>query len=167
MTNVDAGAGELVGLVHVNAFAPDAGEHCFQLAGMFPGSTFGETTVRPVPRSDGTTDHYVASDLFHDIFCADGPAPQAARMAVTQRPATQKALTEPSGDRPLWTTVPSWFLIGEEDLIIPAALHRHMAEHAAAQRTIEIPGASHLIVVSEPEATVQLILEAAALRVAA
>jgi hypothetical protein len=42
-----------------------------------------------------------------------------------------------------------------------------MAERARAQRTIEIPGASHVISVSQPEATVQLILEAATLRVAA
>ncbi len=46
-------------------------------------------------------------------------------MAITQRPATQEALTEPSGDHPLWKDVPSWFLIGEEDRIIPAWLQRY------------------------------------------
>ena len=55
-------------------------------------------------------------------------------MAATQRPATQEALVEPSGERPLWKDVPSWFLIGEEDRIIPAALQRFMAERAGAQR---------------------------------
>jgi pimeloyl-ACP methyl ester carboxylesterase len=167
ISNVDADAGEIVGLVFVNGFAPDAGEHCFQLAGMFPGSNLGETTVKPVPRSDGTTDFYVASEPFNDIFCADVPAPQAALMAVTQRPATQEALTEPAGDDPLWKTVPSCFLIGAEDRIIPAALQRYMAERAQAQRRIEIPGASHAMTVSQPEATAQLIVEAAALHVAA
>src|SRR4051795_12519332 len=67
MSNVDADAGEIVGLVYVNGFAPDAGEHCFQLAAMFPGSMLGETTVQTVTRSDGTTDFYVARDPFHDI----------------------------------------------------------------------------------------------------
>jgi pimeloyl-ACP methyl ester carboxylesterase len=167
ITNVDAVAGDIVGLVYVNGFAPDAGEHCFQLAAMFPGSTLGESTVQPVPRSDGTTDFSVASEPFHEIFCADVPASQAALMAVTQRPATQEALTEPSGDSPLWRSVPSWFLIGEEDLIIPAALQRYMAESARAQRKTEIPGASHAMTVSQPEATVQLIQEAATQRVAA
>src|SRR4029077_6835217 len=38
MSNVDADAGEIVGLVYVNAFAPEPGEHCFQLAAMYPGS---------------------------------------------------------------------------------------------------------------------------------
>jgi pimeloyl-ACP methyl ester carboxylesterase len=119
-----------------------------------------------VPRSDGTTDLYVAPDSFHDIFCQDVPAPQAALMAITQRPATQEALTEPSGD-PLWKDVPSWFLIGEEDHIIPAELQHYMAKRAGAHRTLEIPGASHAISVSHPEAVAHQILDAVALRAAA
>ena len=167
ISNVDADAGDIVGLVYVNAFAPDAGENCFQLAAMFPGSMLGEATVKPVPRSDGTTDFYVASEPFHDIFCQDVPAPRAALMAATQRPATQEALVEPSGDHPLWKRVPSWFLIGEEDHIIPAKLQHFMAKRAGARRTIEIPGASHAIPVSHADATAHLVLEAATMRVAA
>jgi pimeloyl-ACP methyl ester carboxylesterase len=167
ISNVDADAGEIAGLVYVNGLAPDAGENCFQLAAMFPGSLLGEQTARAVPRSDGTTDLYVARESFHDIFCQDVPAPKAALMAVTQRPATQEALTEPSGERPLWKQVPSWFAIGEEDHIIPAALQRYMAERARAQRTIAIEGASHAMPVSRPDAAVHPILEAAAMRVAA
>ena len=134
---------------------------------MFPGSMLGEETARPVSRGDGTTDLYIAPDSFHEIFCQDVPAPQAALMAATQRPATQEALVEPSGRRPLWKDVPSWFLIGEEDRIIPADLQRHMADRARAQRTVAVEGASHAILVSCPDATVHPILEAAALRVAA
>jgi pimeloyl-ACP methyl ester carboxylesterase len=167
ISNVPADAGEIVGLVYANGFAPEPGETCFQLAAMFPGSLFGEETARPVPRSDGTTDLYVAPDSFHDIFCQDVPAPQATRMAVTQRPVTQEALTEPSGDHPLWKEVPSRFLIGEQDHIIPAALQHYMAKRAHARETIEIPGGSHAITVSHPEATARLILDAAAVSVAA
>jgi pimeloyl-ACP methyl ester carboxylesterase len=167
MTNVDPDAGEIVGVVYVNAFAPEPGENCFQLAAMFPGSMLGEETARPVSRSDGTTDLYIAPDSFHDIFCQDVPAAQAALMAATQRPATQEALVEPSGERPLWKQVPSWFLIGEEDRIIPAALQHYMAKRAQARRTIEIPGASHAVTVAHPDATAHLILEAASLHVTA
>ncbi len=166
ISNVPADSGEIVGLVYANGFAPEPGEHCFQLAGMFPGSMLGEETSRPVPRSDGTTDLYVALDSFNDVFCQDVPASQAALMATTQRPATQEALTEASGE-PLWREVPSWFLIGEEDRIIPAQLQRYMAERAGARRTIEIPGASHAITVSRPEETAQLIIEASAVNAAA
>jgi pimeloyl-ACP methyl ester carboxylesterase len=161
ISNVDAGAGEIAGLVYVNGFAPDAGENCFGLAGMFPGSMVGEETVRPVPLSDGTTDFYIAPDRYHELFCADVPASQAALMATTQRPATQEALVEPSGDHPLWKDVPSWFVIGEEDRIIPAALQRFEAERAGARRTLELAGASHAAAVSQPGACVELILEAA------
>ena len=161
ISNVDAGAGDIAALVYVCAFAPRGGENCFGLAGMFPGSMVGEATVRPVPLSDGTTDLYIARDSFRDVFCADVPEPQAARMAATQRPATQEALVEPSGDRPLWKDLPSWFLIGEEDRIIPAPLQRFEAERAEAKRTLEIPGASHAAAVSHPAAVAGLILEAA------
>jgi pimeloyl-ACP methyl ester carboxylesterase len=167
ISNVPADAGEIVGLVYACGFAPEPGEHCFQLAAMFPGSMLGEETSRPVVRSDGTVDLYVASAPFHDIFCQDVPARQAARMAVTQRPATQEALTEPSGDHPLWKDVPSRFLIGEKDHIIPAALQHYMAERAHAHHTLEIPGASHAITVSHPKAVAHQIMEAAAVHATA
>jgi pimeloyl-ACP methyl ester carboxylesterase len=166
ITGVPADAGEIVGLVYACGFAPEPGESAFSLAGMFPGSTLGDA-LRPVPRSDGTTDLYITTERFHEQFCADVPAPQAARMAATQRPVTQEALTEPSGERPLWRDVPSWFVIGEDDRNIPAALQHYMAERAGAHRTLEIPGASHAITVSQPEATAELILEAAAMPVTA
>ena len=163
ISNVDPDAGDIVGLVYVNGFAPDSGEHCFQLAGMFPGSMVGESTVTPVPRSDGTTDFYIARESFHDIFCADFSAAQGALMATTQRPATQEALTEPSGDSPLWKHVQSWFLIGEEDRVIPAALQHYEAKRAAARRVHEIPGGSHAAMVSHPAAVAKLIVDAGSL----
>ena len=164
VSNVDGDAGQIVGLVYVDGFAPDPGETAFELAGKFPGSTTGDA-VRPIPRSDGTTDLALAPELFRDNFCADVPEAQAARMAVTQRPCTLEALQERSGDDPLWKKLPSWFVFGEKDRNIPAALHRFMAERAGARRTVEIPGASHAISVSQPEATAEVILEAAAVPV--
>jgi pimeloyl-ACP methyl ester carboxylesterase len=166
ISNIPADAGEIVGLVYACGFAPEPGDTAFSLAAMFPGSMLGEETVRPVPQTDGTTDLYIGVDRFHELFCPDVPAPQAARMAVSQRPATQEALTEASGE-PLWKQVPSWFVIGEEDRIIPCALQHHMAKRAGAHRALEIPGASHAITVSHPNETAHLILEAAAARVPA
>jgi pimeloyl-ACP methyl ester carboxylesterase len=167
ISNVPADAGEITGLVYVNGFAPDPGESAFSLAGMFPGSMLGEATLRAVPRRDGTTDLYIMQDRFHELFCPDVSAPKAARLAATQRPATQEALFAPSGERPLWRELPSWFLIGDEDRIIPAELQRFMAERAGARRTVEIPGASHALSVSQPRATADVILEVAALPVTA
>ena len=138
ITNVDAGAGDLVGLVYVAGFAPARGESCFTLAGMFPGSTLGDT-LEPVTRSDGTTDLTIAQDRFRAQFAADVPATDAARMAATQRPVTREALLEPSGERPLWKELPSWFVFGELDRNIPCAAQHHMAERAQARRTLESP----------------------------
>jgi pimeloyl-ACP methyl ester carboxylesterase len=167
ISNVDAEAGDITGLVFVNGFAPDPGETCFELAARFPGSMLGQETARPVSRGDGTTDLYIAPERFHEVFCQDVGAPQATRMAATQRPATQEALVEPSGERPLWKDVPSWFLIGEEDRVIPAALQRSMAERAGARRTVAIAGASHAAPVSQPDAVAELILQAVALHAVA
>jgi pimeloyl-ACP methyl ester carboxylesterase len=167
ISNIPADAGEVTGLVYVNGFAPDPEETCFSLAGRFPGSTLGNDTLRPVPRGDGTTDLYIIQDRYPELFCADVPTSQGTRMAATQRPATQEALFAPSGERPLWRELPSWFVIGDEDRIIPAELQRFMAERAGSQRTVEIPGASHALPVSQPQATVDLILEAAAVPAAA
>jgi pimeloyl-ACP methyl ester carboxylesterase len=166
ISNVDADAGDIVGLVYAAGFAPEPGESCITLAGMFPGSTLAEA-LQPVSRSDGTTDLAIRVDRFHAQFAADVPAAQAARMAATQRPVTQEALGAPSGERPLWRERPSWFVFGEKDRNIPAALEHYMAKRAGAHRTIEIPGASHAISVAHPQATTELILEATALRAAA
>jgi pimeloyl-ACP methyl ester carboxylesterase len=166
ITNVDREAGEIVGLVYVAAFAPLPGDSCFELSAVFPGSTLGDA-LEAVPRSDGTTDLTILQERFHAQFAADVPAPQAARMAATQRPVTQEALVEPSGERPLWKELPSWFVFGEEDRNIPKALQHFMAERARAHRTIEIPGASHAVPVAHAGTTAGVILEAASARVAA
>jgi pimeloyl-ACP methyl ester carboxylesterase len=161
ITNVDADAGQITGLVYVAAFAPEPGESANTLAQRFPGSTLGDA-LRPVPRSNGTTDLYIAREIFHDQFAADVPASEAGRMGATQRPVTLEALQEPSGERPLWKQVPSWFLVAAQDRNIPGALQHFMAERAGARRTVELPSASHAAAVSHPDATASLILEAAA-----
>ena len=82
---------------------------------------------------------------------------------ATQRPVTEAALSEglPT-DGPAWKHVPSWFVFGDQDMNIPVALHRFMAERAAAKVSRELAGASHALSVSEPEAVTATILEAVA-----
>lgn len=164
ISNLPADAGEIVGLVYVAGFAPEVGEDCIALSGQFPGSTLGET-LEAVPRRDGSTDLAISRERFQAQFAADLPAAMAQRMAATQRPVSKAALGEGSGE-PLWKDVPSWFLFGEEDRNIPPALQRFMADRAGAMRAVGIEGASHAVAVSNPEATADLILEAAALPVA-
>ena len=159
ITNVDPEAGEILGLVYVAGFAPEAGESCFGLSGGSLGNGLETTT-----RSDGIGDLTIAVARFHEQFGADLPAAKAARMAVTQRPIAREALLEPSGERPLWRELPSWFVFGEEDRTLPAAVQRYMAERADAQRVLALPGASHAVPVSESLVTTDLILQPASLR---
>jgi pimeloyl-ACP methyl ester carboxylesterase len=152
----------VVGLVYVNAFAPEHGESAFQLSTMFPGSTLGENLVA-YPVSTGGNELVIRQDVFRQQFCADVPEAQATVMAATQRPVTEAALTEPlPTDAPAWRQLPSGFVFGDQDLNIPVALHRFMAERAGAKVSREVAGASHAISVSEPEAVTATILEAVA-----
>jgi pimeloyl-ACP methyl ester carboxylesterase len=160
ITNVPADAGELVGLVYVAAFALEAGESAADASGSVPGGTLGET-LQAVPLPGGGVDLYIQQDRYHQQFCADLPDRQARLMAITQRPIAEAALGEGSGDAPLWKTVPSWFVFGDLDRNIPAGAHRAMADRAGSRRTVEIAGASHVVGVSHPAETTELILEAA------
>jgi pimeloyl-ACP methyl ester carboxylesterase len=159
VTNVDPAAGDVVGLVYANGFALEPGESSADASVLAPGGTLGDTLVT-VPLAGGEVDTYIDQAKYHAQFCADLPAEQAALMAVTQRPITLAALNEPSGGTSLWSTVPSWFIYGELDKNIPAGAHKIMADRAGARRAVEIPGASHVVPVSHPAETVQIILEA-------
>jgi pimeloyl-ACP methyl ester carboxylesterase len=160
ITEAAADSASVLGLVYVCAFAPEHGESAFTLAGKFPGSTLGEA-LAAYPVSTGGNDLAIRRELFHHQFGADVPASQAALMAATQRPATEAALTGglPT-ETPAWKTLPSWFVFGELDLTIPAALHRFMAKRAGSRGTREVAGASHALSVSRPDAVVAAILDA-------
>jgi pimeloyl-ACP methyl ester carboxylesterase len=82
---------------------------------------------------------------------------------LADRPVTEAALSEGLPiDAPAWRHVPSWFAFGDQDMNIPVALHRFMAERAGAKASRELAGASHALSVSEPEAVTATILEAIA-----
>ena len=152
----------VAGLVYVSAFAPDHGENSLQLTGQFPGSSLGDT-VRPYPLGDGTNDLIVDREIFPTQFAADVPLAEAKLAAATQRAIRDFALGEPQpAATPAWKTLPSWFVFGDADKNIPVAGLRFMAERAGSLGTREVPGASHSVMVSQPDAVVETILEAIA-----
>jgi pimeloyl-ACP methyl ester carboxylesterase len=59
-----------------------------------------------------------------------------------------------------WKTLPSWTVVGTEDRIIPPDVQRRMAERAGA--TITEVTASHVSMVSHPQASIDAILAAVA-----
>lgn len=149
----------VTGLVYVGAFAPESGESALQLSGQFPGSSLGEALVS-YPVADGD-EVAIRPELFQHQFAADVPAERATLMAVTQRPVTQAALAAglPTVD-PAWKSKPSWFVFGADDLNIPVAAHRFMAQRAGAKEVVELAGGSHALSVSHPEEVTHLILSA-------
>jgi pimeloyl-ACP methyl ester carboxylesterase len=57
-----------------------------------------------------------------------------------------------------------WSIYGTADRNIPAAAQAFMARRAKARRTVEIEGASHVVMISHPEEVAKLIEEAATAR---
>ena len=160
ISNVDTGHHRIKALVYVAAFAPEIGETAAGLSASFPGSTLGAALDPPVALPDGSNDLYIQQARFHQQFAADVPAGRAAAASIAQRPVTDKALNEPSG-APAWGSIPSWSIFGSLDRNIPPEALRFMARRARSRRIVEIDGASHLVMVSQPDEVAKLIVEAA------
>ena len=160
ITVAATGKSNVKALVYVSGLAPDAGETASMLVGKFPGSTLGPTLAPPVVLADGSKELYIAQDKYHAQFCADVPAGEAKLMAATQRPIIAAAFDEPAG-QPAWRTVPSWFLYGSQDKNIPPAVHAYMAKRAGAKQSVEVKGASHVVMMSHPDALIRLVDAAA------
>ncbi|WP_051179423.1 alpha/beta fold hydrolase [Nocardia concava] len=156
-----AGNDQVKSLVYVAAFLPAPGETALELTNKFPGTTL-PGTLDPVPFTgpDGSTgtDLYIQQAKFHDQFAADVPADRAALAAASQRPILQTALEE-KATVAAWTDKPSWDVVTTQDLNIPVAAQRFMAERAHAQVT-EV-AASHSVAVSHPDLVAGVIERAA------
>ena len=80
-------------------------------------------------------------------------------IAATQRPVAESAFSEPNGP-PAWKHLPSWAVVATGDKAAGADVVRSMAERAGATIT-EVEG-SHVIMISQPQAVTDVILEAVA-----
>lgn len=164
ITNAATGLPNVVALVYVDAFAPDQGETVLGLASAMPGSALAvdPTTVFkfvPYPNAPaGDVDLYVLPSVFPGAFANDLPARTGALLAASQRAFAFSAGNQPSGV-PAWQTIPSWYLLGTIDKVIPPAEQRAMATRAKAH-TVEI-SASHLAMISNPDTAADLIEQAA------
>lgn len=118
--------------------------------------------ANPLRTLPGDAAYAIRPDAFHHQFAADVAPNQAALMCATQRPVTEIALsTGLATETSAWKSIPSWFVFSDQDLNIPVSLHRFMADRAGAKGIREVPGASHALSVSHPDAVTASILEAA------
>jgi pimeloyl-ACP methyl ester carboxylesterase len=165
ITNAATGSGNVKALVYVDAFVPDEGETVFQILGGsgsaldVPDPTTVLDLVGYPDAPEGDAEAFLKSDTVHNSFAQDLPARDRQLIVASQRPITLSANTSPSGAA-AWKTVPSWAVVGTQDLVIPPDTQRSMAQRAGA--TITEVAASHVSMVSHPQVTIDAILAAAA-----
>ena len=162
ITNAATDAKNVVGLVYVAAFAPEEGETLGAAEAGSKDSVLNSALVpRQYPTGDGgsATEFYIDPAKARDAFAGDLSDQQAALIAATQRPVAEAAFTEPNGP-PAWKHLPSWAVLATGDKAAGTDVVRSMAERAGATIT-EVDG-SHVIMVSQPQAVTDVILEAVA-----
>jgi pimeloyl-ACP methyl ester carboxylesterase len=155
---VAGSADKVAGLVYVAGVAPDEGESVNDLQRRFPSLAMGPL-VRPAQLADGSVEVSIDPARFHDVFCADVPDADAAFMAISQRPVSATAFDDPA-TAAAWRTKPSWAVFGTADYPVAPALHRFSYDRAGSTVT-EVEGASHFLMLSQPDIVASVIREAA------
>src|SRR5918995_916739 len=124
ITNAAYNNPNVTGLVYVSAFAPDEGESAVNFV---PVESLPPGLL--VPDSGGFT--YLNPKMFHGAFVQDANVSEAETLAAVQKPAHQSLFTEKSGP-PAWKQLPTWYLISENDRIIPPDAERMFAQRMNA-----------------------------------
>lgn len=153
VTQAAAGRSDVKAIVYINAFVPDVGETLLDLANQFPPTPIFEAFV-----VDAAGFATIDPDKFQDAFCADLPQRQAAVLAAAQKPLAMSSFSEPL-TAAAWKTLPTWYLVGNQDRTIHPDLERFMARRIRA-RVTEIDS-SHVSFISHPKVVVRLIEQAA------
>jgi pimeloyl-ACP methyl ester carboxylesterase len=163
ITNAAKQAKNVVGLVYVAAFATEEGERLGEATAASKDAVLGSALV-PLhyPAADGgepAVEFAIDPAKFHDAFAADLPDEEAAVMAATQRPIAELGFSDPSG-APAWKDLPCWAVVATADKAAGTDVTRSMATRAGAKIT-EVD-ASHVVMVSQPQAVTDVIMEAVA-----
>ena len=145
---------QVVGLVYVAAFAPDAGQSAGSL-----GASVAPTPMAAEVRPDKEGYLKLTEAGVRDSFAQDLTPAEKSILFAAQAPTAAAAL---GGNVSVaaWKTRPSWFLVATADRAIQPDLERTMAK-AINAKTIEV-ASSHVAMLARPEATAKLILEATA-----
>lgn len=146
-------ADNVVGLVYIAAFAPDAGES----PGAITQQHLPAAAANLAPDSDGYL--WIKADKYHESFCQDLSADEALVMAVTQK----APLASTFGDNisePAWKNKPSWYQISSDDRMIAPANQEHMSGRLGARKIITLT-TGHASLASKAAEVADLIDEAA------
>jgi pimeloyl-ACP methyl ester carboxylesterase len=148
---------KVVGLVYVAGVVPDEGESVNDLQGRFPSLAMGPL-VQPVSLPDGSVELTIDPARFPDVFAADLPAADATFMAISQRSISATAFDDPA-TAAAWRATPSWAVFGTADQPVAPGLQRFAYDRAGSTVT-EVEGASHLLMMSQPDIVAGVIREA-------
>jgi pimeloyl-ACP methyl ester carboxylesterase len=152
ITAAAAGSANVKALVYLAAFAPEVGE---------PIGAFGEkypTQLGTGLRPDKAGFLYIDPARFHELFAADLPVAETRVAAATQKPIIGSVFGA-TVDQAAWKTIPSWYLVSQDDKAINPDLERFYAKRMNAHTT-EVKS-SHVAFLSHPPVVARLIEQAA------
>ncbi len=146
----------VVALVYVAAHAPDAGEDESDLGKRMP--SFTQKQAGAIKKtSDGYT--YLERSLFPRDFAADLTLADATFEARSQILTAASVFSTPL-THAAWRSKPTWAIVAGADKIINPDLERWYYKRAHSVTTV-LPGASHSVYESRPQAVAHVIEEAA------
>jgi pimeloyl-ACP methyl ester carboxylesterase len=108
------------------------------------------------PEPDGR--FWLPAEAFDTAFAQNADTQTLQVMAAVQRPIAAPCITKPVGPT-LWSKRPSWYLVAQDDRMIPASTQRFLAQrmHATSR---EAP-VDHCPMVTAADEVVSIIEEAA------
>jgi pimeloyl-ACP methyl ester carboxylesterase len=153
ITALGADARNVDGLVYIAAFALDEGESL--------GALLSQGPVTPALAhlfTDARGFGWLSEDDFVNHFAGDVEPGRARVLYAVQQALASSAFTDVMGV-PAWKSLPSWYLVAQNDEAIPPDAERQFAARMGAT-TVEIPS-SHVAMVSHPGEVAELVEKAA------
>jgi pimeloyl-ACP methyl ester carboxylesterase len=153
ITSLGTDAPNVVALVYIAAFGLDEGESI--------GALLGQGPPTPAIASidiDSEGFAWLPEDAFLAHFAPDIDPVKAKVMYAVQKPLHFSTLDDVMGV-PAWKSLPSWYLVAENDEVIPPDGERLFAQRMGAD-TIEL-ASGHCAMISHPEETYERIVTAA------
>ena len=153
MTALGTDAPNVVGLVYIAAFGLDEGESL--------GALLSQGPVTPALAHMFTDEQgfgWLSEDDFVNHFAADVDPTKAKVMYAVQQALAGSAFNDVMGV-PAWKSLPTWYLVANDDEAIPPDAERQFAARMGAT-TVEV-ATSHVAMVSHPTEVTNLVKAAA------
>jgi pimeloyl-ACP methyl ester carboxylesterase len=139
--------------VYVAALAPDKGE---TVAQVFYRDEAHSEAPKLVPDQHGFI--WMPEEGFGRAVAHKAPTDQSRILAAVQRPISVQCIQE-AAPAPGWKAKPSWFLLAEEDRMIPPKTQKFMANRMGAK--VRSSRVDHSPMYTATDLVVDVILEAA------